>query len=234
MDDKTYILVADDDREIAEIVKNALEGEGFCADTASDGEETLKMLKSGKYKLAILDIMMPKMNGIEATVLIRQISNIPILMLSAKAEESDKIIGLSTGADDYLTKPFLKGELTARVRSLLRRYTRLGSETQHEDANIVSYFDITLDLGGYRCYVRDSEIKLTATEFRILKMLMKRPGRVFSAEEIYERCWDSDAYAVENTVMIHISRLRKKLEINPSKPEYIKVVWGVGYKIEKE
>lgn len=205
--DKINILVADDDVEIVYIIRKILAEEGFNVLEAYNGEEALSLLSSQSVQLVILDIMMPKMNGLLATMKIREKSNVPILILSAKGEESDRVIGLTTGADDYLVKPFMRAELVARVNSLLRRYMRLGSI---------------------------AEVKLTPTELKIVTLLMKNPGRIFNAKEIYERVWDSDAYAAENTVMIHISRIRSKIEINPAKPEYIKVVWGIGYKLERE
>ncbi len=159
---------------------------------------------------------------------------IPILMLSAKAEESDRVIGLNMGADDYLTKPFSRNELLARVQSLLRRYMTLGSIADQAREHVIRYFDLTLDKEQKKLFRLDQEIHLTATEYRIMELLLSRPGKVFAAEEIYERVWKNEAYAVENTVMIHISRIRNKLEINPNKPEYLKVVWGIGYKIEKK
>ena len=155
-------------------------------------------------------------------------------MLSAKAEESDRVIGLNMGADDYLTKPFSRNELLARVQSLLRRYMTLGSIADQAREHVIRYFDLTLDKEQKKLFRLDQEIHLTATEYRIMELLLSRPGKVFAAEEIYERVWKNEAYAVENTVMIHISRIRNKLEINPNKPEYLKVVWGIGYKIEKK
>ncbi len=227
------ILIADDDREIAEIISSILERAGYKSKRAYNGEEAIEAIRSGKIDLVILDIMMPKMNGIEAAIRIRETSNIPILMLSAKSENTDKVIGLTSGADDYITKPFYSEELTARVDALLRRYTKLGSVNDKYVDKSVSYYDIKWVPENRKLYVRGKEVKLTATEYKITELLLMNIGRIFTAEEIYERCWDSDAYAVENTVMIHISRIRKKIELNPSKPEYLKVVWGIGYKIEK-
>ena len=179
-----------------------------------------------------MDVMMPQCNGIIATMKIRQNNNVPILMLSAKAEGSDRVLGLEAGADDYLVKPFYQQELLARVKALLRRYDALGSirETKSEDQ--IQVGNIVLDTAKKQLVVRGEAVRLTATEFKILQVLMSNPGRVYSAEEIYERVWESDAYAVENTVMVHISRIREKLEINPKKPEYLKVVWGIGYVFE--
>ncbi len=182
--------------------------------------------------LIIMDVMMPQCNGLMATMRIRQDNNVPILMLSAKAEGSDRVLGLEAGADDYLVKPFYQQELLARVRALLRRYDRLGSIREGGAKDQIQVGDIILDTGAKQLIVRGERVRLTATEFKILFVLMSNPGRVYSAEEIYERVWKSDAYAVENTVMVHISRIREKLELNPKKPEYLKVVWGIGYVFE--
>lgn len=232
--EKINILVADDDVEIVYIIRKILTEEGFNVLEAYNGEEALSLLATKSVQLAILDIMMPKMNGLLATMKIREISNVPILILSAKGEESDRVIGLTSGADDYLVKPFMKAELVARVNSLLRRYMKLGSIAESKPSSELSCNELELDMEAKRFLVRGNEVKLTPTEFKIMTLLLKNPGRVFTAKEIYESVWDSDAYAAENTVMIHISRIRSKIEINPAKPEYIKVVWGIGYKLEKE
>lgn len=232
--DQAAILVVDDDREIVEIVRSVLQAAGYGVTAAYHGAEALAAMKQGSYQLILLDVMMPGMNGIETAVKIRQQSNVPILMLAAKSEQSDKVVGLQTGADDYLTKPFYREELLARVQSLQRRYTVLGSAAEQNQSGILTYFDLRLDTKKCSLTVRDREVRLTATEYRILKMLLSHPGRVYGAEEIYESCWEGEGYAVENTVMIHISRLRKKIELDTSKPEYIKVVWGIGYKLEKQ
>ena len=219
---ETYrILVVDDDYAIVDILETALREAGYQVLTARL-----------QPHLMIMDVMMPQCNGLLATVRIRESHNIPVLMLSAKAEGSDRVLGLEAGADDYLVKPFYRQELLARVKALLRRYDDLGSirETRGEDRLTVG--DITLDTAAKQLIVRGEPVRLTATEFKILRVLMSHPGRVFPAEEIYERVWESDAYAVENTVMVHISRIREKLELNPKKPEYLKVVWGIGYVFE--
>jgi len=179
-----------------------------------------------------MDVMMPQCNGIMATMRIRQNHNIPILMLSAKAEGSDRVLGLEAGADDYLVKPFYQQELLARVRALLRRYDDLGSIRETKSEDLIEVGNVTLNTASKQLTARGEAIRLTAKEFKILQLLMSNPGRVFSAEEIYERVWESDAFGVENTVMVHISRIRDKLEINPKKPEYLKVVWGIGYVFE--
>lgn len=227
------ILVVDDDHEIVRIISGMLRAENYLVLAAGNGDEALQVLQSRLVHLIIMDIMMPKVNGLLATVKIREKSNSPILMLSAKAEESDRVAGLSMGADDYMTKPFYKAELLARVNSLLRRYMHLGSIADKRFNSLVEYYDLVLDQEKKKLSVRGEEVRLTATEYKIMELMLARPSRVFSAEEIYESVWKSDAFSVENTVMIHISRLREKIEINPKKPEYIKVVWGIGYKIEK-
>ncbi len=229
----TYkILVVDDDLSIVNIIETVLRQEGYQVLTAYDGEEACHIVSTNHPHLIIMDVMMPKCNGVISTMRIRQDNNVPILMLSAKAEGSDRVIGLEAGADDYLVKPFYQQELLARVKALLRRYDTLGSirETNAEDQ--IQVGNIVLNITTKQLIVRGEAVRLTATEFKILHVLMANPGRVYSAEEIYERVWQSDAYAVENTVMIHINRIRSKLEINPRKPEFLKVVWGIGYVFE--
>lgn len=232
MTNKYQILVVDDDPSIVNIIETALMQAGYQVLSAYDGETACHIANSEHPHLIIMDVMMPQCNGLLATMRIRQKHNVPILMLSAKAEGSDRVLGLEAGADDYLVKPFYQQELLARVRALLRRYDALGSirETNPEDQLQVG--SVILNTSTKQLMVRGEAVRLTATEYRILKVLMSNPGRVYSAEEIYERVWQSDAYAVENTVMVHISRIREKLEINPKKPEYLKVVWGIGYVFE--
>lgn len=191
------------------------------------------MVEQTNIHLIIMDIMMPKTNGFVAIAKIREKYNCPIIILSAKSNEDDKILGLSTGADDYIVKPFFEGELLARVKSVLRRYMIPGS-IREKQSNIIWYYDLKLNIEQKKLFVQDRMIKLTVTEYKIVELLLKRPGRIFSAEEIFRYVWDSDAYAVENAVSLHISRLRKKIETNPRKAEYLKAVWGIGYKIEKE
>ena len=232
MQENYRILAVDDDASIVSIIKTALMQAGYEVLTANDGDEACQIAESSHPHLVIMDVMMPRCSGIMATMRIRQGSNVPILMLSAKAEGSDRVLGLEAGADDYLVKPFYQQELLARVKALLRRYDTLGSirETQSEDQICVG--SVVLDTAKKQLLVRGEAVRLTATEYKILVVLMSNPGRVYSAEEIYERVWQSDAYAVENTVMVHISRIRDKLELNPKKPEYLKVVWGIGYVFE--
>ncbi len=226
------ILVVDDDFSIVHILETACRQAGYQVLTAHDGEEACRLVEAESPQLIIMDVMMPQCNGILATVRIRENHNIPILMLSAKAEGSDRVLGLEAGADDYLVKPFYQQELLARVRALLRRYDDLGSIREARGEEQIAVGDVILDTAAKQLIVRGEPVRLTATEYKILQMLMSHPGRVFSAEEIYERVWESDAYAVENTVMVHISRIREKLELNPKKPEYLKVVWGIGYVFE--
>lgn len=223
------ILVVDDDPAIVNIVQTCLEQDGYRVRSAGDGNTACALASAERFHLVVMDVMMPGCSGLLATMRIREKSNIPILMLSAKAEGSDRILGLEAGADDYLVKPFYRQELLARVKALLRRYDDLGSIREEKSGQRLRIRDVVLDLDQKRMIVRGEPVRLTATEFKIMHLLMSNPGRVFSAEEIYQRVWNSDAYAVENTVMVHISRIREKLELNPRKPEYLQVVWGIGY-----
>ncbi|MBR6825637.1 MAG: response regulator transcription factor [Oscillospiraceae bacterium] len=229
----TYqILVVDDDSSIVHIIETALKQAGYEVLTANDGESACRIANQKHPHLIIMDVMMPQCNGLMATMRIRQHNNVPILMLSAKAEGSDRVLGLEVGADDYLVKPFYQQELLARVRALLRRYDNLGSIRESKSEDQIQVGSIILNTATKQLIVRGDAVRLTATEFKILQVLMSNPGHVYSAEEIYERVWESDAYAVENTVMVHISRIRDKLEMNPKKPEYLKVIWGIGYVFE--
>lgn len=230
---ETYrILVVDDDFSIVNIIETELKQAGYQVLTAHDGEDACRIADAKHPHLIIMDVMMPQCNGLIATMRIRQNHNVPILMLSAKAEGSDRVLGLEAGADDYLVKPFYRQELLARVRALLRRYDALGSIRETAAADEIQVGDVILNTASRHLIVRGEAVRLTATEFKMLQVLMSHPGRVFPAEELYERVWESDAYAVENTVMVHISRIREKLELNPKKPEYLKVVWGIGYVFE--
>ncbi len=228
------ILVADDDRDIVTAMAKMLEREGYGVLRAYDGKQALDIVMQEKVRLILLDIMMPNMDGLSATMKIREKKNIPIILLSAKSEESDKILGLTMGADDYITKPFSSQELIARVKAQLRRYMSLGDCHGTEKDHRMEVGGLVLDTETKQLTVNGEPVKLTATEYKIMKLLMKNSGRVFSAEEIYERVWQEDAYSVENTVMVHIRRIREKIEINPKEPRYLKVVWGIGYKIERE
>lgn len=229
---KPVILVADDDREIVRAITINLEREGFRTLSAFDGAEALRLVSEHDVNLIILDIMMPVLDGLSALMKIREEKNIPVILLSAKSEDSDKILGLSIGADDYMTKPFNPAELVARVRAQLRRYMRLGDINSSGKSEIIRSGDLELDVTNRQAYAYGEPVRLTATEYRIFDLLMRNAGRIFPAEEIYERVWDEPAYNVENTVMVHIRRIREKVEINPSEPKYLKVVWGLGYKIE--
>ncbi|HHU72813.1 MAG TPA: response regulator transcription factor [Clostridiales bacterium] len=226
------ILVVDDDREIAGAIEKLLIMEGYEVIKAYNGMEALDVLISNVVHLIILDIMMPRLDGLSTMMKIRDSKNIPIILLSAKSEDSDKILGLSMGADDYITKPFNPQELVARVRSQLRRYLQLGDKDCANSTSKHVVGGLCLDSDKAELTVDGDPVKLTAKEFKILEFLIKNAGCVFSAEQIYERVWQETAYSVENTVMVHIRRIREKIEINPKEPKYLKVVWGIGYKIE--
>lgn len=230
---KQQVLVVDDDREIVNAIAINLRNEGYEALRAYDGLQALDILNTYDVHLIILDVMMPKMDGLSATLKIREQRNIPIIILSAKSEDSDKILGLSMGADDYVTKPFNSQELMARVKSQLRRYLSLGDVYTKNRSNILQSGGLCFDLESRTLTVDGDPVRLTPTETKIVELLMRSPGRVFPAEEIYERVWEQPAYRVENTVMVHIRRIREKIEVNPGEPKYLKVVWGIGYKIEK-
>ena len=228
------ILVVDDDKEIVGAIKKRLEMEDYEIITAYNGLEAMDVLMEQEVQLLIIDVMMPKMDGLSATMKIRESKNIPIIILSAKTEESDKILGLSMGADDYVSKPFRPDELVARVKSQLRRYMQFGGmNAPKSNKEQIINGGLILDMKGKRMLVDGEAVKLTATEYKIVSLLMKNLGRVFSADEIYERVWNEEAYATENTVMVHIRRIREKIEIDAKNPRYLKVVWGIGYKIEK-
>lgn len=227
------ILVCDDDREIVEAIEIYLTQEGYEIYKAYDGLQALEMLKKEDIDLLILDIMMPKLDGIRATLKIREENSLPIIILSAKSEDSDKILGLNIGADDYVTKPFNPLELIARVKSQLRRYTCLGAAVVKERKDYFATGGLSLDDERKEVRVDGEVVKLTPIEYQILLFLLKNQGIVFSISQIYEHIWKEEAYAAENTVAVHIRHIREKIEINPKEPRYLKVVWGVGYKIEK-
>ena len=226
------ILVCDDDKEIADAIHIYLTNEGYEVIQAHNGFEALECVEKQEVHLIIMDIMMPKMDGMRATLKIRESKNIPIIMLSAKSEDYDKIMGLNMGADDYITKPFNPLELIARVKSQLRRFTMLGSMPV-QATGIYQNGGLELNEETRVVTVDGEPVKLTPVEFGILAFLMKEPGKVFSIEQIYENVWKEPSFAPENTVSVHIRRIREKIEINPKEPKYIKVVWGVGYKMEK-
>jgi DNA-binding response OmpR family regulator len=225
------LLVCDDDKLIVNSLAIHLQKEGYHVVKAYDGLQALELLEACPIHLILLDVMMPKLDGLSTTLRIRQEKNIPIIILSAKSEETDKIAGLNFGADDYITKPFNTFELLARVRSQLRRYTSLGSF--QEDQKVLKTGGLAVDAEANRVYVDDELVKLTPTEYKILVYLMRNMGAVLSINQIYENVWQDVAYAPENTVAVHIRRLREKIEINPKEPKYVKVVWGSGYMVEK-
>ena len=227
------VLVCDDDREIVEAIEIYLSQEGYKVLKAYDGEEALKVLDREKVDLLIIDVMMPKLDGIRATLKIREKKNMPIIILSAKSEDADKILGLNVGADDYMTKPFNPLELTARVKSQLRRYTQLGSTIDKSNQGVYAVGGLSIDDEQKEVTVDGEPVRLTPIEYNILLLLVKNQGKVFSIDQIYESIWNEDAIGVDNTVAVHIRHIREKIEINPKEPRYLKVVWGVGYKIEK-
>ena len=227
------ILVCDDDKEIVEAIDIYLSQEGYEVLKAYDGIQALKLLEREQVDLLVIDVMMPKLDGIRATLKIRENNNMPIIILSAKSEDADKILGLNVGADDYVTKPFNPLELVARVKSQLRRYTKLGCTVKVENAEVYSTGGLVINDDLKEVTVDGDLVKLTPLEYNILLLLTKNQGKVFSIDQIYENIWNEDAVAVDNTVAVHIRHIREKIEINPKEPRYLKVVWGVGYKIEK-
>ena len=229
--DKYNVLVCDDDKAIVDALEVYLKQENYNVLKAYTGRQALKILEEQKIHLVLLDIMMPEMDGLSATVKIREEMNIPIIILSAKSEDTDKILGLNFGADDYVTKPFNPLELLARVKSQLRRYTLLGGDEQK--SGVIRTGGLELDTDAKELRLDGENVKLTATEYGIVLFLMKNMGKVFSIEQIYQNVWNEPLYASENTVAVHIRRIREKIEINPKEPKYLKVVWGIGYKIEK-
>lgn len=228
------ILVGDDDKEIVEAIEIYLTQDGHQVLEAYDGIEAVEILKKESVDLLIMDIMMPRMDGIRATLKIREKHNIPIIILSAKSEDADKILGLNIGADDYITKPFNPLELVARVKSHLRRYMQLGSTTIKESEAIYTVGGLAINDDLKEVTVDGEQVKLTPIEYNILLLLVKHQGKVFSIDQIYENIWNENAVGVDNTVAVHIRHIREKIEINPKEPRYLKVVWGVGYKIEKQ
>lgn len=228
------ILVCDDDKEIVEAIEIYLTQDGHQVLEAYDGIEAVEILKKESVDLLIMDIMMPRMDGIRATLKIREKHNIPIIILSAKSEDADKILGLNIGADDYIKKPFNPLELVARVKSHLRRYMQLGSTTIKESEAIYTVGGLAINDDLKEVTVDGEQVKLTPIEYNILLLLVKHQGKVFSIDQIYENIWNENAVGVDNTVAVHIRHIREKIEINPKEPRYLKVVWGVGYKIEKQ
>lgn len=229
--DELNVLVCDDDILIVKALEIYLKQENYGVVKAYNGKQALEALSKHKIHLILLDIMMPELDGISATIKIREERNIPIIMLSAKSEDTDKIIGLNFGADDYVTKPFNPLELMARVKSQMRRYTTLGS-IAHK-SGVIKTGSLELDPEAKELRVDGEAVKLTATEYGIMLFLMKNMGHIFSINEIYENVWNEPSFSAENTVAVHIRRIREKMEINPKEPKYLKVVWGIGYKIER-
>lgn len=230
--EKKRILIVDDEEDIRDLLEIYLINEGFSVIKATDGVEALDALEGQEIDLIILDVMMPRMDGIQACMKIRRDRNLPIIMLSAKGEDIDKILGLNTGADDYVTKPFNPLEVVARVKSQLRRISMITGSAAPKSSEEIQIEGLSINTATHQVWVDEREIKLTPTEFSILEFMARNRGRVLSTEVIYERVWNEPAYESENTVAVHIRNIREKIEINPKEPRYIKVVWGVGYKIE--
>ena len=227
------ILVCDDDKDIVEAIDIYLTQEGYEVLKAYDGDEAIKVLKSNEVDLMIMDVMMPRLDGIRATLKIRENMSLPIIILSAKSEDADKILGLNIGADDYITKPFNPLELVARVKSQLRRYTQLGSTARSDNQSEFRTGGLVIRDDLKEVTVDGEKVKLTPIEYNILLLLVKNQGKVFSINQIYENIWNEEAIGADNTVAVHIRHIREKIEINPKEPRYLKVVWGVGYKVEK-
>lgn len=227
------ILVCDDEKDIVEAIDIYLTQEGYEVLKAYDGDEAIKVLKRNEVDLLIMDVMMPRLDGIRATLKIRENMSLPIIILSAKSEDADKILGLNIGADDYITKPFNPLELVARVKSQLRRYTQLGSTARSDNQSEFRTGGLVIRDDLKEVTVDGEKVKLTPIEYNILLLLVKNQGKVFSINQIYENIWNEEAIGADNTVAVHIRHIREKIEINPKEPRYLKVVWGVGYKVEK-
>ena len=224
------ILVCDDEKDIVSALKIYLTSDGYRVYEAYDGQEAVDIIRNEDIQLVLMDVMRPKMDGIQAMVKIREISNVPVILLTAKSEDTDKVLGLMVGADDYVTKPFNPVEVQARVKSQLRRYLQLGGGLQKQEC--ITIGPISMDDRSKEVYLDGELVSLTRTEYDILKLLMENPGQVFSPNQIYEKVWKDEAFGTENTVAVHIRHLREKIEINPAEPRYLKVVWGRGYKME--
>ncbi|EEL30725.1 hypothetical protein bcere0018_2410 [Bacillus cereus Rock1-15] len=228
------ILIADDDKEIRNLLKIYLERELYMVDTAINGEEALHLFNQNNYNLVILDFMMPKIDGIEVCKKLRDKTNVPILMLTAKDHEVDKILGLSIGADDYITKPFSIHEVIARVKALMRRFLVLGSNNTAQEKTTLSFKGLTINLNTYTVHTNKEEISLTGKELELLKFFTSNPGQVFTKTQLFRNVWDDNYIEDDNTVMVHIRKLRKKIEIDPSNPKFIQTIWGIGYKFVGE
>ncbi|MBP1996980.1 response regulator transcription factor [Paenibacillus eucommiae] len=239
--EEVRVLIAEDEKEISDLLKKYLQRELYKVDVAADGEEALRLFGINSYSLVILDLMMPKMDGIEVCRRLRNKTNVPILMITAKDQEIEKILGLSIGADDYITKPFSINEVVARVKALIRRYLILGSDGQHVDEETkgknetkLGFKGISIDLRAYTAHIAGEEITLTAKEFELLKFFMNHPDQVFTKTQLFRNVWDSSYIEDDNTVMVHIRKLRMKVEADPSNPKFIQTVWGIGYKFTGE
>jgi DNA-binding response OmpR family regulator len=226
------ILICDDDKDIVAALEIYLTGAGYHPVAAYNGEEALKIVAEQEIHLILMDVMMPGLDGVRTTLKLRETCNVPVIMLTAKSEDNDKILGLNVGADDYVTKPFNPMEVLARVKSQLRRYTTLGGQGKQEEKDYLEVGPITLDDKTKQVTVDGDPVNLTPLEYAILKLLMGHPGQVFSTAQIYEQVWNDPLYGSDNTVAVHIRHLREKIEINPAEPRYLKVVWGLGYKLE--
>ena len=227
------ILVCDDEKDIVSALKIYLMADGYQVFEAYNGREALEILKNEDIHLVLMDIMMPEMDGITAMLKIREVSNVPVILLTAKSEDTDKVLGLTVGADDYVTKPFNTVELQARVKSQLRRYTQLGSTARSDNQSEFRTGGLVIRDDLKEVTVDGEKVKLTPIEYNILLLLVKNQGKVFSINQIYENIWNEEAIGADNTVAVHIRHIREKIEINPKEPRYLKVVWGVGYKVEK-
>lgn len=228
------VLIVDDEKEIRDLLRKYLERELYKVDLAINGEEALILFEKNKYNLIILDVMMPKVDGIEVCRRLRNKTNVPILMLTAKDDEVDKILGLSMGADDYITKPFSINEVVARVKAIMRRFLILGSDGSSHEKTLIRFKDITIDLKKYTVIKAGEEVALTAKEFELLKFFASHPEQVFTKTQLFRNVWNSEYLEDDNTVMVHIRKLRLKIEDNPSDPKYIQTVWGIGYKLVGE
>lgn len=228
------VLIADDEKEIRDLLKKYLERELYTVDIAINGEEALRLFEQNKYNLIILDLMMPKVDGIEVCRRLRDKTNIPILMLTAKDHEVDKILGLSIGADDYITKPFSIHEVVARVKALMRRFLVLGSNVSIQEKTILTFKGLTIDVKKYTVSVDGQDIPLTGKELELLKFFASNPEQVFTKTQLFRNVWDSNYIEDDNTVMVHIRKLRKKIEVDPSNPKFIQTIWGIGYKFVGE
>nr|AAD21216.2 BacR [Bacillus licheniformis] len=228
------VFIADDEKEIRDLLKTYLKRECYEVDVAVDGEDALRLFEQNHYHLVILDVMMPKIDGIEVCRRMRNHTNVPILMLTAKDLEGDKILGLSIGADDYITKPFSVNEVLARIKAMLRRFLVLGSESRSDEQSLIQFKGLTIDLKTYTVTAGGQEISLTAKEFELLKFFASNPGQVFTKTQLFRNAWSDQYIEDDNTVMVHIRRLRKKIEPDPSDPQFIQTVWGIGYKFVGE